>query len=106
MFIPNSPSPPRGIAVSVCVVLLKECFSPSLNLKSYHSAPFTAGQPFRQLTRSPIFGFSLKWTVGKSVAFLQLLLGVQRFVAQAMDLRVPRCPTRYLVRDERGVLEK
>src|SRR3974390_3901806 len=28
MFIPNSPRPPRGIAVSVCVGLLKKSYSP------------------------------------------------------------------------------
>jgi hypothetical protein len=38
MFIPNSPSPPRGIAVSVCVGLLKKSGSPVSNLKSYHTA--------------------------------------------------------------------
>jgi len=43
MFIPNSPRPPKGIAVSVCVGLLKELLSPSLILKSYHTAPAAAG---------------------------------------------------------------
>jgi hypothetical protein len=38
MFIPNSPRPPRGIAVSVCVGLLKKYCSPVWNLKSYHTA--------------------------------------------------------------------
>jgi hypothetical protein len=38
MFIPNSPSPPRGIAVSVCVGLLKKSCSPVWKLKSYHIA--------------------------------------------------------------------
>src|ERR1700740_1373479 len=38
MFIPNSPRPPRGIAVSVCVGLLKKSCSPVSNLKSYHTA--------------------------------------------------------------------
>jgi hypothetical protein len=42
MFIPNSPSPPSGITVSVFVllllVLLNEFFSPLPNTKSYHTA--------------------------------------------------------------------
>ena len=45
MFIPNSPSPPRGITLSVCVVLLKKYFSPLPNLKSYHTAPIPAADP-------------------------------------------------------------
>src|SRR5882757_3294202 len=39
MFIPNSPSPPRGITVSDCLLLLKKGFSPRSNSKSYHTAP-------------------------------------------------------------------
>src|SRR5882757_2640083 len=39
MFIPNSPSPPRGITVSDCLLLLNEGFSPQPNFESYHTAP-------------------------------------------------------------------
>src|SRR5215469_746974 len=42
MFMPNSPSPPRGIAVSECVVLLgallKETLTPQCKRESYHTA--------------------------------------------------------------------
>ena len=52
MFIPNSPRPPRGIAVSVCVGLLKEFLSPSPNLKSYHTACSCTVRP---MTQSPLY---------------------------------------------------
>src|ERR1700757_5409858 len=45
MFIPNSPSPPRGITVSDCLLLLKKGFSPQPNLESYHTAACGTGTP-------------------------------------------------------------
>src|SRR5229473_6507586 len=47
MFIPNSPSPPRGITVSDCLLLLNEGFSPQPNSESYHTAPRPALQQHR-----------------------------------------------------------
>jgi hypothetical protein len=45
MFIPNSPSPPSGITVSDCLLLLNEGFSPQPNSESYHTAPHGTGTP-------------------------------------------------------------
>jgi hypothetical protein len=38
MFMPNSPRPPRGIAVRVCELLLNEASSPKRVAESYHRA--------------------------------------------------------------------
>src|SRR5712691_8021992 len=36
MFMPNSPRPPRGMAVRACVVLLNKAPAPGRNRESYH----------------------------------------------------------------------
>src|SRR5713101_9019848 len=43
IFIPNSPSPPSGMAVRDCAGLLKEDFSPLCNRESYHSGACRQG---------------------------------------------------------------
>ncbi len=37
MFIPNSPRPPRGMAVRDCEVLLNEASTPGRKRESYHT---------------------------------------------------------------------
>jgi hypothetical protein len=78
MFIPNSPSPPRGITLSVCVGLLKKCFSPSPNLKSYHTVPLPAARirPVAQPFRALLSRFSMYSPIFRPATVAQALLPV------------------------------
>jgi len=57
MFIPNSPSPPSGIAVNVCVCLLNSLSFPTP--KSYHTTHPPSGgptaHPLNNLVRIPCY---------------------------------------------------
>src|SRR5258708_24084502 len=60
MFIPNSPSPPRGITVSDCLLLLNEGFSPQPNFESYHTAPRLAPRSGHLQVASNLH-FGVRW---------------------------------------------